>query len=106
MNLQGVITNICEVQKVTSKNDKEWQKLTFAIEVKDGDYTNTIAFEIFGEDKVKEFKNKVGDEVDVNFNIRSNEWNGKYFTSLGAWKIETINEGQTEEPGEEQDHPF
>ena len=31
--------------------------------------------------------NRVGQDVDVDFNVKTNEWKGKYFTSLGAWKI-------------------
>lgn len=30
----------------------------------------------------------VGDDVDVSFNIRGNEYNGRYFVNLQAWKIE------------------
>jgi hypothetical protein len=30
----------------------------------------------------------VGEEVKVSFNVRSNEWQGRWFTELSAWKIE------------------
>jgi hypothetical protein len=30
----------------------------------------------------------VGDDVDVSFNIRGNEYNGRYFVNLQAWRIE------------------
>jgi len=91
MELTGQIIDLLPVEKGTAKSTgNEWQKRTFAIEVKDGDYTNKVAFELFGKDKINAFTNKVGDEVKVSFNIRSNEYNGKYFTSLTSWRIETI----------------
>ncbi len=31
--------------------------------------------------------NRVGQEVDVNFNVQTNEYKGKYYTSLQSWKI-------------------
>ena len=31
--------------------------------------------------------NKVGQEVDVDFNVQTNEYKDKYYTSLQAWKI-------------------
>ena len=31
-----------------------------------------------------------GDQVEVYFNLSSREWNGKWFTSADAWKIEKI----------------
>lgn len=32
---------------------------------------------------------EVGQDVTVNFDIRGNEYNGKYFVNLSAWKIQT-----------------
>jgi len=33
----------------------------------------------------------VGDNVDVSFNVRGNEFNGKYYVSLQAWKISKVD---------------
>ena len=43
-----------------------------------------------GDEKVENLTKyqKVGDTVKVNFNVSTNEWQGKYFTSLQAWRIE------------------
>ena len=91
MELKGKIKKVLEVQKGTTKDGKEWQKLNFIVENNDG-YEGKEAiycFEIFGEEKVQNFNkfNKVGDLVDVSFNISTNEWNDKYFTSLQSWKV-------------------
>lgn len=40
---------------------------------------------------------KVGQKVKVYYNIRSNEYNGKYYTNLQAWRIEKI-EGEQPQP--------
>ena len=44
----------------------------------------------------------IGDELNVQFNIRGNKWekDGKinYFTNLEAWKIEVINNVTSETP--------
>lgn len=82
------ITKVLEVQKGTSQAGKDWQKLTFVGETNE-QYNNIYAFEIFGDEKVENFTkfNKVGDVVDVDFNVSCNEWKGKYFTSLSCWKV-------------------
>ena len=72
---------------------------------------NLYALEVFGEEKVDKFLkfNKVGQDVDVEFNVSCNEWKGKYFTSLQAWKVfkaEKIEEPQLETVSEEDDLPF
>jgi single-strand DNA-binding protein len=42
-------------------------------------------------------KFKEGQEVEVSFNLRGREWNGKYFTNLEAWKVFGIENTQKPE---------
>jgi len=99
MKVTGKITKIMEVQKGTSKAGKEWQKLTFVVET-DEEYNNVYPFEVFGVEKVENFVkfNKVGQIVHVDFNVSANEWQGKYFTSLSAWKIFKAEQPTEPEP--------
>lgn len=100
------ITKVLEVQKGTSKAGKDWQKLTF-VGTTNEEYNNTYALEIFGDEKVENFQkfNKEGDTVNVEFNVSCNEWQGKYFTSLSAWRVEKA--GSSEAPKvEEEELPF
>lgn len=91
MKEQGKIKAILPVESGTSKDGKEWKKVVFVIANSKGyeGREQIFAFEIFGAEKVDKFLqfNKVGDVVDVDFNITTNEWQGKYYTSLGAWKV-------------------
>ena len=88
LKVTGTITKVLEVEQGTSKAGKEWQKLSFILDTKT-EYNNIYCFEMFGEEKVNQFNqyNKVGDEVEVSFNVSTNEWKDKYFTSLSAWKV-------------------
>lgn len=61
---------------VTTAHDKFPQDLKFEI-VKDK-CSQLDAFE-------------VGQDVQVNFDIRGNEYNGKYFVNLSCWKIQAAN---------------
>lgn len=110
MKVTGVITNILPTEEGVSKAGKEWKKLTFTLETSE-DYNNLYAFEVFGAEKVDNFIkfNKVAQSVDVDFNVSCNEWKGKYFTSLQAWKIFKAehNEELVGKPVEESDDlPF
>ena len=88
MKVTGKITKILDTQSGTSKAGKDWTKLSFVLET-DEDYNNLYCFDVFGDEKVENFTkfNKVGQDVDVEFNVKCNEWNGKYFTNLDAWKV-------------------
>ena len=89
MEVQGTITNILD--KVTGQKKDgsgDWVKQSFTLETTE-QYNNLYCFELFGEEKVENFNkyNKVGQEVKVDFNVQTNEWKGKYYTSLQAWKV-------------------
>ena len=92
----GKIIDILPTESGTSKAGKEWKKLTFAIDTNE-EYNNIIAFELFGEEKVENFLkyNKLGQVVDVEFNISSNKWKDRYFTTAGAWKVSKANTTET-----------
>ncbi len=92
--INGKIEQIKDVQKGQSKDGKQWQKQEFVVKT-DDKYNNTYCFEVFGEEKVANLTkfNKVGDDVTVAFNINTNEWKDKHFTSLSAWRIEKDNGG-------------
>jgi hypothetical protein len=89
LNRTGTIKAIMPVEKGQKKDGSgEWQKITFTLETTEA-YNNKYAFEIFGAEKVEAFKkyNKVGGEVKVDFNISRNEYNGKFYITLAAWKV-------------------
>ncbi len=93
MEVTGEITKVLELQEGVSQAGKEWKKLSFLLQT-DEEYNNLYHFEVFGTEKVEQFNkfNKVGDTVDVSFNVSTNEWKGKYFTSLQAWKVFKSND--------------
>lgn len=85
----GKITKILEKQTGQKKDGSgEWVKQSFLVETNEK-YNNVYCFELFGDEKVENFNkyNKVGYLVDVDFNVQTNEWQGKYFTTLQAWKV-------------------
>jgi hypothetical protein len=46
-----------------------------------------------------------GERVRVHFDLRGREWQGKYFTTLNAWRIEKIDQAQSATPAAQQSAP-
>ena len=111
MKVTGKIIKVLETQSGTSAAGKDWQKLAFILQTTE-DYNNLYCFDVFGEDKVEQFLkyNRVGQDVDVSFNVQTNEYKGKYYTSLQAWKIFKAEAAvDTPEPAQDEakdDLPF
>lgn len=109
MKVTGVITKVLDLQTGTAKDGSEWKKQGFLVQTKE-QYNNLYCFELFGAEKVDNFLkyNKVNDSVDVKFNVQTNEWQGKYYTSLQAWKVfksdsnTQSNQTSAEQPKEEE----
>jgi len=94
MTQENKITGtIQKIHKPESIGD-QYHKLVFTVTNNDGyeGKEKLYAFEIFEKrdgEKVDNFLkfNKEGQAVDVSYEIRCNENNGRYFTSLSAWKV-------------------
>mgnify|MGYP003658799389 CR=1 FL=1 len=89
MEITGKITKVLD--KITGQKKDgsgEWVKQSFVLETTE-QYNNLYCFELFGDEKVENFNkyNKVGSDAKVDFNVSTNEWQGKYFTTLQCWKI-------------------
>jgi len=92
LKIKGKIVKILEKETGTSKAGKEWVKQNFVIDT-GSQYNPEVCFQMFGDDKVENLNkyNKVGDEVEVSFNVSSREFNGKYYHNLDAWKVFKAN---------------
>ncbi|MBD5778322.1 DUF3127 domain-containing protein [Pelagicoccus sp. NFK12] len=64
-----------------------FSKREFVITTEDK-FPQDVKFEATKEKIEQVDKLKVGDHVKVSFNIRGNEYKGRYYVNLQAWKIE------------------
>ena len=103
LEINGIIKTILPEEGGTSKaSGKEWKKQLFIVANNDGyeGAEQIFCFEVFGAEAVEKLTkyNKVGDNVKVSFNIRTNEWEGKYYTSLNSWRIDKAEGTQEQMP--------
>ena len=88
LSIKGTITHKLDIEQGTSKAGKEWKSQSFILNT-GSQYNPDICFKLFGDDKIQLIETlNEGDEIEVAFNLSSREWNGKWFTSADAWKIE------------------
>lgn len=92
MKFSGKITNILEVVEVGTN-----KKVEFVVTETSGQYPQSAKFSIFGTEKVDKFLqyNKVDQEVEVHFNFKTNEWQGKFFTNNEAYQVSKVQSEET-----------
>lgn len=83
------LTGTLKVLEDTQTFASGFSKREFVIEVPDGKYPQMVKFETV-RDKIDLLSDlQIGDELKVTFDIRGNEYKGRYYVNLNAWKIES-----------------
>ena len=87
MTIEGKIIQVLPLQGGVSKTSgKEWALQAYVLETKEL-YPKKVHFEVFGDDRIKANPCDVDDIVSVDFDIESREFNGRWYTSIRAWRI-------------------
>ena len=87
LEIEGTLSQKMSVTSGTSARGP-WAKQEFILEYPDGNFTARACFTAWGQDKVQELeKYRVGDKVKVSFNLKSREYNGRWYNDLQIWKI-------------------
>jgi len=84
MDISGKIIQLLPVQTGQGKNGT-WKKQEFILETGDT-YPKKVCIAVWG-DKIDMGSFKMGDMVDVSFDVESREYNGRWYTDVKAWKI-------------------
>ncbi len=81
---KGTIKHIGDTQTF---GDKGFTKRDFVLIESDAKYPQTVKFELI-KDNINLIEGyKIGEEVEVKFNIKGREYNGNYYVSLEAYKL-------------------
>jgi hypothetical protein len=88
LEISGKVIAILAEQTGSGKNGT-WVKQDFVIETSE-QFPKKVCFSAWG-DKAASVKNlPTGTSVKVSFNAESREFNGKWYTDLRVWKLETL----------------
>jgi hypothetical protein len=86
MEIQGVLKKILKTESGTSKSGKDWQKQTIIVET-EGQYPKSIAIVVPEKLMPRLQDYQLGHVITCSINIESREHQGKWYTSINAWKI-------------------
>lgn len=99
IEIKGRVIEVLEVKSGSGANG-DWTSQDFVIET-DGQYADKICFTCF-----KKAVPAVGQIVNVHFNPKSKEYNGRWFTNLNVWKFDVEGSAPTAAPIDPTTPPF
>ncbi|MDO4790641.1 MAG: DUF3127 domain-containing protein [Porphyromonas sp.] len=81
--LTGKITHVLEPVSGESKRTPgtTWKKQDYVMETNDI-YPRTVAFNIFGEDRINMANIQLGEVITIEFEVNSREYNGRWYTDV------------------------
>ena len=102
LELEGRIVRKLNVQNGSSARGP-WSKQEFIFEYQEGNFPTQVCMNVWGEDKVRDLaRHNDGDKVKVSFNLSSREYNGRWYTDVRAWRIESaapVASAPSQDPG-------
>jgi len=88
MEIQGKVIAVLEAKSGIGKaSGNAWMAQEYVLETHE-QYPKKICFEVFGEEKIRQFNIQIGEELTVFFDIMANEWQGRYYNRIRAWRVD------------------
>ena len=75
---------------VSQRTGNSWKTQEFVIETHE-QYPRKCVFNVFGEDRLREFNIQVGEELTVSFDIDAREFNGRWYNDIRAWRVVRVD---------------
>ena len=98
MEITGKIIAVLPANSGTSaRTGNPWMSQTYVIETQ-GQYPKKLAFDVFGEERIKQFNIKHGEELAVRFDIDAHEYNNRWFNQIRAFNVEKSGQQTTQQP--------
>lgn len=96
MDITGrIIAVLPERSGTSSRTGSEWKAGSYVLETQE-QYPKKICFDVFGADRMQQFNIQVGEMMTVSFDIDAHEYNGRWFNSIRAFRVD--RNVQTEAP--------
>ena len=87
MDLTGKIIAVLPPSSgVSQRTGNSWMTQEYVIEVP-GQYPKRCLFNLFGEDRIKQFNIQMGEEITISFDIDAREYNGRWFNDIRAYNV-------------------
>lgn len=71
---------------VSQRTGNPWMTQTFVLETSE-QYPKKIPFEVFGEDRLRQFNIQMGETVTIHFDVDGREWQGKWFAKVSCYNV-------------------
>lgn len=96
MQVTAKLIQLLPLQTGTGKSGSSWKKQDIIVET-NAQYPKKICISIWG-DKIDRSVLVEGAVLTISFDVESREYNGRWYTDVKAWKVESAEGGRASSP--------
>jgi hypothetical protein len=100
--IKGAIKLINPIKVITDK----FSVREFVVTTPDEKYPQDILFQTVNDKMAVLESLGVGQQVEVSYNVRGREFNGRYYNTLDAWKVQIIGQAAQTTNNNDDGFPF
>ena len=86
----GTIEKLMPISKGISASGREWVKQDIVMSMANGQFVKHLAATVMGQERIDNFKLRVGDNIVAYLDIDAKEYNGRWYNSINIWKVERV----------------
>lgn len=87
---------------VSNSTGKQWEIAEYVIEQTEGQYPKKMMFQISGPERIKSIDLKVGEDVDVYFDVDAHEFNERWFNNITVYRVDRMGQNSAQQPQQQQ----
>jgi hypothetical protein len=88
MDFKGKVKATLDVRSGAKKDGGQWSSQTVVLHIHDEKFPKDVAVDVSGDNCGKL---NIGDEVEVKCDVSSREYQGKWFTTVRAWRVDVTS---------------
>ena len=94
----GTIEKLMPISKGVSAAGREWVKQDIVMSMTNGRFMKHLAATVMGQERIDNFKLRVGDNIVAYLNIDAIEYNSRWYNIINIWRVERVgsNGNQTQ----------
>ena len=100
MEISGKIIAVLPIATGQGKNGT-WRSQDYVLETAD-QYPKKVCFNLFG-DKIDQYQIGIDETVNISFDVESREYNGRWYTTVRAWKVDKVGEQASSQSVQQND---
>lgn len=90
LKIVGTIEKLMPISKGVSSSGREWVKQDIVMSMANGQFVKHFTAAVMGQDRIDNFKLRVGDNIVAYLDVDAKEYNGRWYNSINIWKVERV----------------